>query len=124
MMINADCTLYKYDKDTQGYTRHEIRGVYWRSSQQANILKSGLSSCDGTTVYIYKSSINGDNVPETPQKDMLVKGIAEFEFDNTSQQTVSSSMKLFREQYPQFVTVGSIDNMLYGGLPHIEVSAK
>lgn len=124
MMINADCTLFKYDKNTTGFARHEIKDVYWQTSQQANIMKSGLTSCDSTTVFIYKSSIKGNNIPETPKKDMLVKGIVEFEFDNTSTQAISSSMKLFREQYPHFVTVSTVDNMLFGGLPHIEVSAK
>ncbi len=124
MMTNADCTLFKYDKNTTGFTRHKIKSIYWQTSQQANIMKSGLTSCDSTTVFIYKSSIKGNNIPETPKKDMLVKGIVEFEFDNTSSRTISDSMKAFREMFPRFVTVNSIDNMLYGGLPHIEVSAK
>lgn len=124
MMVNADCTLFKYDKNTTGFTRHEIKNVYWQTSQQANIIKSGLTSCDSTTIFIYESSIDGNNIPETPKKDMIVKGLVEFDFDNTSSQTISNSMKLFREQFPQFVTVSTIDDMLFGGLPHIEVSAK
>ena len=54
---------------------------------------------------------------------MLVKGNCDFVFDNTSQQTISESKRRFDAEH-SFVTVMSIDNYMFGGLPHIEVSAK
>ena len=119
MLKNADCTLYKYNKLSGGYTRHFISGVYWRENKAGNVLKSGLQTADSTTVYIFDDAV----LPETPTKDMLVKGNCLFEFTNTSAATISASMKTFRETNA-FVTVMSIDNMMYGGLPHIEISAK
>ena len=50
MMTNADCTLFKYDKNTTGFTRHEIKNNYWQPSQQANIMKSSLTSIHRPTV--------------------------------------------------------------------------
>ena len=94
MLINADCTLYRYDKATGGYTRHFISEVYWRENKAGNVLKSGLQTADSTTVCLYSD----DAIPSSPTKDMLVKH--------------------------SFVTVKSIDNYMFGGLPHIEVSAK
>lgn len=120
MLVNSDCTLYLFDKSTGGFTRHFISGVYWDSSKASNVLKSGLQSVDSTTVYLYSDTVK----PLTASKDMLVKGYCEFEFDNTSANTISESMKHFREQYPDFVTVSSIDDAMFGGLPHIEISAR
>ena len=119
MLINADCTLYAYDKVTGGFIRRFISSVYWRESKAGNVLKSGLTTADSTTVYFYSDDV----VPQSVSEDMLVKGKCMFEFDNTSPQSISESMKAFRETY-SFVTVMSIDNYMFGGNPHIEVSAK
>lgn len=119
MLKNADCTLYRYDSSTQGYERFFIPDVYWQESKAGNILKSGLNNAYSTTIYIYSQC----NLPKTPAKDMLVKGLCPFEFDNASQKTISESMKEFRSLYA-FVTVESIDNCFYGSLPHFEISAQ
>lgn len=119
MFVNADCTLYKYDKQTGEYIRHFIKGVFWQESKAANVLKSGLTAADSTTIFIYQQS----PVPESPAKDILVKGCCAFDFDNTSQSTISESLKKLRK-ITSFVTVSSIDNCWYGGLPHYEISAK
>lgn len=119
MMTNSDCTLYLYDKATGGYTRHFISGVYWRENKAGNVLKSGLQTADSTTVYLYSDKV----LPDSPTKDMIVKGKCDFVFDNTSQQTISESKKRFDTEHSH-VTVMSIDRYMFGGLPHIEVSAK
>lgn len=119
MLTNADCTLYRYDKATGGFTRHLIERVYWRENKAGNILKSGLQAVDSTTVYLYSDAV----VPSAPAKDMLVKGSCDFVFNNTSPQTILQSMNDFRAAYSA-VTVMSVDNYMFGGLPHIEVSAK
>lgn len=119
MMTNSDCTLYLYDKATGGYTRHFISGVYWRENKAGNVLKSGLQTADSTTVYLYSDKV----APASPTKDMLVKGKCDFVFDNTSTQTISESKKRFDTEHSH-VTVMSIDRYMFGGLPHIEVSAK
>lgn len=117
MMVNADCTLYRYENG--GFVRYVIPKVYWRESKADNVMRSGLASADSTTVYLYDDAV----VPTSPSKDMLVKGVCAFAFDNTSAQTVSQSMKAFTAQYSP-VTVMSVDNMMFGGLPHIEISAR
>lgn len=120
MLVNADCTLYLFDKITSGFTRHFIEKVYWDNSKASNILKSGLQNADSFTVYLYSDEIK----PLTLQKDMMIKGKCQFEFDNTSSKTISESMKKFRELYPNFLTVTAVDDAMFGGLPHIEISAK
>lgn len=119
MMTNADCTLYLYDKDTGGYSRHFVEGVYWNENKAGNVLKSGLTSADSVAVYLYSDFV----VPENPTKDMVVKGRCFFEFDNTNEKTISESMKEFKKE-TNFYTIMSCDNKMFGGLPHIELSAK
>lgn len=117
MLTNADCTLYKFENG--GYRRYEILNVYWNENRSGNVLKSGLQTVDSTSVYLYSDSV----LPNANAKDMLVKGICDFEFDNTSQKTISESMNRFRSNY-EFITVMSVDRMMFGGLPHIEISGK
>lgn len=117
MLTNADCTLYIYLNGS--YKRHTVESVYWQENQIAGISKSGLNNTDKLTVFFYSSDV----IPQTPAKDILVKGSVDFEFDNTSPQTVSGSMKEFQKKYSFFV-VTAVNDYMFGGLPHIEISAR
>ncbi len=117
MLVNADCTLYRFENN--GFVRYIINDIYWRENKAGNVLKSGLVNADRVTIFLYSDAA----VPRTPTKDMLVKGICDFEFDNSTQKAVSESLKAFRENF-DFVTVMSVDNMMFGGLPHIEISCQ
>ena len=119
MLTNADCTLYRYNAKTQGYDRCFISDVYWHENRGGNVLKSGLQSIHGVTVFIYE----GCTLPATPTKDMLVKGECLFEFDNSSQKTISESFTKFKGEHT-FVTVMSIDDCSFGNLQHWEITAK
>lgn len=121
MQTNTDCTVYRYNSDTQGFDRIYIPAVMWQESKAANILKSGLQSADSTIIYMDKAY--AEKAPKTPAKDMLVKGNCLFCFDNTSPQKISESMRAFTKAH-SFVTASSIDEKLYGNLQHIKVSAR
>lgn len=121
MLTNSDCTVYRYNTFTQGFDRLYIPHVAWLECRAANVLKSGMQNADSVMIHI--AAKYAASAPQTAAKDMLVKGNCPFEFDNSSVQSISDSMKSFRAQY-RFVTAASIDDYLYGGLPHIEVSAR
>lgn len=114
MLINANCTVY--EKDT--YIRHYIPNVYWYDSRGRTVSKSGIQISDQVIVYIYDS----DYIPKAG--DIIVKDECSFQFDTTSQQTVSQSMKLFRELHPGFAVVKNVPDARYGGLSHIEILAR
>lgn len=118
-MTNADCTLYRYNKHTQGYDRFFIPSVYWHETRQGSVGKSGSDKQDSTTVYIFSRCI----LPENPEKDILVKGNCPFVFDNTDSKSISESFHKFRNQH-RFVTVMKINDCFFGSLPHCEISAK
>ncbi len=114
MLKNADCTVY----EANTYTRHIITGVYWNDSRGRTVSKNGVQVEDSVLVYIY----DGDYLPKA--KDLIVGGDADFEFNTTSQKTISDDMTRFREAYPQFAVIKSVNDCRYGGLPHIEVIAR
>lgn len=118
MLTNTVCTLYAYDGDSGGYTRTVIENVYWSSVHKRTVGKSGANSSDETVVYFY-----GADFPKTASKDILVKGVCEFEFDNSTQESISRSFAEFRK-ITTFVTVMSISDCRFGGLSHMEVTAK
>ena len=117
MLTNTDCTLYR--ASGIGYERIYIPAVFWMESRGAALMK-GANEDVGITVYIPEEY--ADSAPKTPMKDMLVKGECKIEFDNTSEKTVSESMRDLRNYLP--AVVKAVDNKLYGtALRHIKVTA-
>lgn len=114
MLKNADCTIY----EKGSFTRHIFEGVYWNDSRGAAVGKNGIQISDSILVYIY----DDDYIPKAG--DIIVKDIIDFEFDSSSQKSTSESMELFRKQFPDFAVVKNASNCCYGGLPHIEVTAR
>lgn len=114
MLTNADCTVY----ENKSFVRHVIEGVYWNDSRGQTVAKNGIQISDSVLVYIYDS----DYLPKAG--DIIVKGIADFEFDRSSHTSESESRNLFREKFPGFAVVKNVNDCRYGGLPHIEVIAR
>ena len=105
------------------------------------MLKSGMQNADGIAIYIPSNALvlapndflfpsnglfpNADISPLCPSQDIIVKGECNFIFDNSSDRSVSESLKSLRDKY-EIHTVMSIDRLLYGpaDLQHIKVSAR
>ena len=123
MYTNADITLYACPDGK--YTRYPIKDVFWEDVKQSNVLKSGLSTADSVRVFIPANSLPG-GIKFTTGKDLIVKGIVDFEVDNTSQSTISASLKTMKEAYDRVVTVSVVDDKLYGSprMQHIQLSCK
>lgn len=98
--------------------RHIIKGVFWNDSRGRTAVKGGIQIVDSVVVYIYDS----EYIPKAG--DIIVRGDADFKFGESSQKAVSESLKLFREKFPDFAVVKSVSDCRYGGLPHIEITAK
>lgn len=119
---NADITLYSFSNNV--YTRKPIKGVFWEEVKQSNFLKSGVVNSDSVMIYIPLENITDDLV-FTTGKDLIVYGIIDYEIDNTSQSTISTSLKFIKETYG-FVTLTTCDKKLYGNrdMQHYELSCK
>ncbi len=114
MLTNADMTVY--EKDT--YARHTITNVYWNDSRGRTLTKNGVQISDSVIVYIYSD----EYIPKAG--DMIVRGIVDFEIDGSSQKSISEGMKPFWKKYPDFAVVKAVNNCMFGGLPHIEITAR
>ena len=124
MISNADITYYSCDKNGK-YTRHEIYGVHWEDVKQANVLKSGLTSVETVKIFIPVDSLPG-GFKFNAGKDIVVKGITGFEFDNASQQAISASLKALKETHDKVLTVSIVDDKLYGSpwMQHVQLGCK
>lgn len=114
MLTNSDCTFY----EKGSYTKHSVAGVYWNDSKGQTISKNGVQISDSVTVYLYSN----EYIPKAG--DIILRGNTDFQFDVSSQKSESESMKLFRAAFPDFAVVKSVNNCMFGGLPHIEVVAR
>lgn len=123
MYTNADITLYTSSNGK--YTRQEIKGVFWEDVKQSNVLKSGLTTADSVKIFIPGVNLP-DGIKFTTGKDLIVKGLVDFEVDNTSPQTISASLKIMKDTYDRVVTVSIVDDKLYGNpsMQHVQISCK
>lgn len=125
MFTNADITLYHFNPDYQGYERKVILSVFWSDTKQSNLIKSGMTDVIAAKVLIPAESIESPLLVSTG-KDLILKGICLFEFDNTSQRTISESIKQLREMQERVLTINSIDEKLYGSpsMRHYKLGCK
>lgn len=114
MLYNANLTVY----ESKTYEKHIIEKVYWNDSRGQTATKNGIQITDSVTVYVYSD----EYIPK--KEDIIVRNVCDFFFDNSSQKAVSESMKKFREICPDFAVVKSVNNCMFGGLPHIEIIAR
>jgi hypothetical protein len=115
-------TLYSWS--ALGYTRKPINDVFWQESKQSNIEKTGLASADSVKIFIPAGSVT-EALYFTTNKDLAVKNIITFEFDNTSDATKAASLKTLKAVNKVYeVTVA--DSKLYGDpeLQHYQLSCK
>jgi hypothetical protein len=124
MFTNADITLYSCSKDGK-YTRSVIHDVFWDEVKQSNIIRSGLITADSVKIFIPVKNIPS-GVKFTTGRDLVIKGITEFEFNNTSQQTISASLATLKADHDKVVIVSVVDDKTYGSpsMQHYEISCK
>lgn len=114
MLSNADVTFY----NAKDYTRHTAHKAYFTDNRGQTVKKNGIEISDVVSVYLYTD----EYIPSVG--DIVVKEIIDFEFDNSTQKTISESMKEFRDMFPKFAVVKSVSDYKFGGLPHIEITAR
>lgn len=121
MYTNADITLYSFQDGK--YLRTVINNVFWNEVKESNTLKSGLNTADSVKIFVPLSSKNRLEV--ATGKDIVVKGKIDYEIDNTSQATQSSSLKYLKETH-NFVTINMFDKKLFGSkkMQHYVLSCR
>lgn len=114
MLTNADITVF----EKENYTPHFIENVYFLDNRGQTVAKNGVQISDNIVIYIYSDDYS------LKSGDIIVKNRCDFLFDNSCQKNQSESMKRFREEFPDFAVVKNVNNYWFGGLPHIEITAR
>lgn len=126
MFTNSDITLYLCTKEGKidKFKRRVVKNVYWEDVDNATFLKTGQRGSCTALVMIPLSSLDGA-VDFTKGKDLMIKGVVDFEFDNTSQATISEGIARLKTNY-KALTLVSVDERLYGSksVQHYELTGK
>lgn len=121
MLINADCTIFVNGGTPTNVnitSSVQITDIYWNDSRGMTVTRNGAQVEDAVMVYLYNSSY----VPKAG--DIIVKGLQTFAFDDTSPATMAASVKAFKAAFPDFAVIKNVSDCRYGGLPHIEITAR
>lgn len=117
--VNGSCTFY--DKTT--YKKHVFTDVYFYDNRGENFTKTGVQTVGEINIIIY--AVNNDNFSYVPKiGDIVVYGECEFEFDTTSQKSVSESMAQFRKLFQGCAFVTSSQRKAYGNTPDFIITAR
>ena len=133
MMFPHTVTIYnKYKSgNTEKWQRTVLQGVFWNSSKGAVIRKTGVASADGVQLIIpftadqnkayckpqeFAKLQDKSNHWTLQSKDMIVKGILDYEIAKSSSELA---------QFDDVLMVSNVDTRDFGGnLAHWEVSGK
>lgn len=117
--VTGSCTIYsKVD-----YGRHIIDNVY-AFNDRGSAPEIGVNIQKGALhVHIYADRAREDSYIPTIG-DIIVDGECDFEFDTSSQESTSQSMKEFRESGAVFGVIGELGTVSYGSLPDFIITAN
>lgn len=114
-MLDKVITLYHYENGA--YTRRVISDTFYYDVDITTVSKMG-SQTNITFVVIINTYTD---IAINTGKDIVVKGESDFVFDNTSEETVSKSLKELKGR-TEIYTVKGVDKNLFGGLSNIKLS--
>ena len=114
MFTNSDITMYLCEKEGKldKFKRQVVKNVYWEDVDNATFLKTGQRGSCTALVMLPLSSLDGA-VKFAKGKDLMIKGVVDFEFDNTSQVTIAEGIARLKTNY-KALTLVSVDERLYG----------
>ncbi|WP_143314498.1 DUF6751 family protein [Clostridium sp. HBUAS56017] len=141
MIKNADITLFNayYNKETEGteYKRTYLYGVNWQTEQKVTVSDKGLHSADETVIFVpflvtidktfikpigFKNLTNKDNYFTFGDKDIVVKGIIDFDITGELKHTVQDLKNTF-DDVVEIISV--IDNTFASSsMAHWELGCK
>lgn len=112
-----------YHKIGTSYVREVYHKCFWDEDKASNIKKSGLASVD--SLYISMPLSAAPNLTINNGKDLVIKGEIEDEFENTTEQTQSNSLKALKEKHQVF-TINAHSKKDHGSprVHHWEISGK
>ena len=119
MIGETVCTVYR--ANNKEYDRIILQSCHWQENKASNVIKSGLQNAHSITVYVFSPT---EDMLEIKPQDLIVKGECNFIFDNTSEQSLSKSLKELKQSYSVH-SIKSVDCKMYGSksMQHIKITA-
>lgn len=117
LTANADMTVY--EKDT--YRRHVFKEVLYVDNRGSVVSKTGERVKGSVEISVYAPNITDSYLPKIG--DLVVGGDCNFEFDMSSQQTISESFKAFRKAYPAYAVISSVTQTINAVKSDYEITA-
>lgn len=112
-MFPHKVTLFHYTEGS-GYSRQLIENCFCYQDKKAHLNKSGMSTTDKLTVVVSTSNMLNIN----KGYDLIIKDDCSFDFDNSSEEMISKSLKELKSQFEAYTVLG-VDDNLYGDLPNL-----
>lgn len=103
MFTNSNITLYLCTKEgkLEKFTRRVVKNVYWEDVDNATFLKTGQRGSCTALVILPLGSLEG-TINFAKGKDLMVKGVIDFDFDNTSQATIAEGIAKLKTNHKAF----------------------
>lgn len=112
LVTNADITLFEGNT----FAKHIFKDVHYSDQRSHKFAKDGMKSDGAASIHVF--AVNSPDASYAPKiGDIVVKGVSDFKFDDTSEKSVSESMAEFRRLYPDYGTINSVEIKVYGTLP-------
>lgn len=119
LVTNADITVFEGGT----FAKHIFKDVHYSDQRSRKFAKDGMKSDGVASIHVF--AVNSPDASYAPKiGDIVVKGVSDFEFDDTSEKSVSESMAEFRRLYPDYSTINSVDIKVYGTLPDYIITAR
>ncbi len=119
LVTNADITLF--ERDT--FVKHVFNDVHYSDQRSRKFAKDGMKSDGAASIHVF--AVNSPDASYVPKiGDIVIKGVSNFKFDDTSEKSVSESMAEFRRLYPDYGTINSVEIKVYGTLPDYIITAR
>lgn len=119
LKTNGSCTVFQKDK----YDRFLFEDVFICDERSTCLVKMREQTAGELTVLIY--SVNcSDNCPVPQVGDIIVPNDIPFEFDTSSEKSVSESMANFRKLYPDHAVVAEVKRKISGTKNDFIIKAK
>lgn len=119
LRTNGSCTVFQKDN----YSRHLFKDVFISDERSMRLVKMREQTAGELTVLIYSvNCCDGCRIPQIG--DIVVQGSVPFEFDTSSEKSVSESMAQFRKQYPDHAVITDVKKRISGTKTDFIVTAK
>lgn len=108
--------------DSRTFTRHVFENAYFYDGRGESLVQGIVTKTGNISVQIYADKFREDKYKPNIG-DILVLEKSSFVFDNSSEKSISESMKKFRNVYPDYGVIDSSSAIRYGDIPDYVLTA-